>query len=272
MDRTLRFVLFVASIIQLIAGIGFAFQVPAFTQLWPIRYTGGLSFIFIGSIFCAAAGAQLWCLYVRENGAFAGIALDYLCIFIPLAIFCLQIANGNRMLQTAAVTYIIGAIFGAVILIWSLRFPITDPRPQPKLVRYSFVFFIVALLFVGGSLVLKNNGILPWPISVNGGVIYGWMFIGAAAYFTYSLIRPSWINTGGQLAGFLAYDLVLILPFLLRLPTLPSEAPQYFAGQLLYTAVIVYSGLLATYYLFINPTTRMFGAKEPVSQPVSAAT
>lgn len=261
MNRAFKITLFIISIIQLITGISFALQIPFVTQLWPIRYTGGLSFIFVGSIFCAAAASQLWCLYMRENGAFAGIALDYLCIFIPLAIFALQISNGNRALQIAAGTYIIGALFGAGMLIWSLRFPIKDPRPQPMLVRISFVGFIIALLVVGGSLVLKNNDILPWPISVSGGVIYGWMFIGAAAYFTYSLLRPGWINTGGQLAGFLAYDLVLIIPFILRLPTLPSEAPQYFAGQLAYTAVVVYSGALAIYYLFINPKTRMFGAK-----------
>ncbi len=271
MNRVFPLVLFIFSIIQLIVGIGFALQIPAFTRFWPIRYTGGLSFIFIGSIFCAAAASQLWCLYMREHGAFAGIALDYLCIFIPLAIFALQIANGSRTLQMTAVTFIIGAIFGAVMLVWSLRFPITDPRPQPGLVRYSFMFFIVALLFVGGSLVLKNNDILPWSISVTGGVIYGWMFIGAAAYFSYSLIRPGWINTGGQLAGFLAYDLVLIVPFLLRLPTLPSEAPQYFLGQLLYTVVVVYSGLLAIYFLFISPSTRMFGAKRPTNQAVGSA-
>lgn len=271
MDRAFRILLFIGSIIQLIFGIGFAFQISFFTQVWPIRYTGGLSFIFIGSIFCAAAASQLWCLYMRENGAFAGIALDYVCIFIPLAIFSLQIANGNRTLQIAAVTYILGAVFGAALLIWSLRFPIKDPRPQPLLVRISFIGFIAALLVVGGSLVLKNNGILPWPISVNGGVIYGWMFIGAAAYFAYSVIRPSWLNTGGQLAGFLAYDLVLIIPFLLRLPTLPSEAPEYFLGQLLYTVVVVYSGILATYYLFINPKTRMFATKVALTEPVPAS-
>ncbi|KXK24274.1 MAG: hypothetical protein UZ15_CFX003000330, partial [Chloroflexi bacterium OLB15] len=63
MNRAFKITLFIISIIQLITGISFALQIPFVTQLWPIRYTGGLSFIFVGSIFCAAAASQLWCLY-----------------------------------------------------------------------------------------------------------------------------------------------------------------------------------------------------------------
>jgi hypothetical protein len=125
-------------------------------------------------------------------------------------------------------------------------------------VRVSFAIFVVALLFVGGQMVLKVPGItMPWPISTNEAVIYGWMFLGAAAYFAYALVRPGWGNAGGQLAGFLAYDLVLIFPFIARFSTgVPS---QFMAGHIIYTVVVTYSGLLAIYYLFINPQTRLIG-------------
>jgi len=65
---------------------------------------------------------------------------------------------------------------------------------------------------------------------------------------------PAWTNAGGQLAGFLAYDLVLIVPFLVRLPTIP---PEWFVSLVVYTAVVTYSGLLAAWYLFVSPTTRI---------------
>ena len=81
------------------------------------------------------------------------------------------------------------------------------------------------------------------------------MFLGAALYFIYALIRPSWLNAAGQLAGFLAYDAVLIVPFLTRLPTV---SPENQVGLTIYTGVVIYSGLLAIYYLFIHPPTRLW--------------
>jgi hypothetical protein len=32
-------------------------------------------------------------------------------------------------------------------------------------------------------------------------VVIGWMFVGAALYFVYGLLRPSWLNSAGQLIG-----------------------------------------------------------------------
>ena len=61
-------------------------------------------------------------------------------------------------------------------------------------------------------------------------------------------------NAAGQLAGFLAYDVVLIVPFLQRLPTTP---PEHLTGLIIYTAVVTYSGLLAIYYLFLYRPTRV---------------
>ena len=85
-------------------------------------------------------------------------------------------------------------------------------------------------------------------------MVIGWMFFGAAMYFAYALLRPSWLNSAGQLIGFLAYDLVLIVPFLTRLP---GVAPEHKLGLIIYTAVVTYSGLLAIYYLLIYKPTRV---------------
>jgi len=125
---------------------------------------------------------------------------------------------------------------------------------MPTLARASFAFFVIALIIAGGALVLKTPNILPWRVTPELGVMSGWFFLGAAAYFTYALLRPAWANTAGQLAGFLAYDLILIVPFLQRLPTI---APELQISLYIYIAVVVYSGLLALYYLFLNPATRI---------------
>jgi hypothetical protein len=49
---------------------------------------------------------------------------------------------------------------------------------------------------------------------------------------------------------------VLIVPFLQRLPTI---APEFQISLYIYIVVVVYSGLLAIYYLFVNRGTRIFG-------------
>ncbi len=56
--------------------------------------------------------------------------------------------------------------------------------------------------------------------------------------------------------GFLAYDVILIIPFLQRLPTISDELR---VSLIIYLAVVTYSGLLAIYYLFIKPKTRIWG-------------
>jgi len=82
-------------------------------------------------------------------------------------------------------------------------------------VRYSFAGFGLALLLAGTALVMVRRNIFPWPLSPENSVFYGCIFIGAMCYFLYGLVYPYWANARGQLLGFLAYDLVLIGPFLL---------------------------------------------------------
>jgi hypothetical protein len=157
---------------------------------------------------------------------------------------------------------VFGALFGLWLLLWSIRIPMDTTRPMPRLVRWSFVVFIIALLIVSIQMILKVPNVIPWTITPELSVVIGWMFMGAAAYFVYAVLRPSWVNSAGQLAGFLAYDVVLIVPFLTRLPTV---APQFQTGLIIYTAVVIYSGLLAFYYLFINKATRVWTRRLPPS-------
>jgi len=259
MIRYLRYLLIVIAVVQAVFAVGYIFQVRALTSLWPLPYTNAMSFIFIGSITAAAAASTLWCILSREEAGLAGIALDYVTIFTPIAIFVFQLAgrSTSSSLTTFGILVVLGAVFGLGLLIWSLRLPPRDPRPVPRLVRGSFAFFVIALIIAGGQMVLKNTGIMPWQISTDATVLYGWMFLGAAAYFAYGVLRPGWYNAGGQLAGFLAYDVVLIVPFLQRLSTIE---PELRLNLIIYIIVLSYSGLLAIYYLFIHPGTRFWRA------------
>lgn len=251
-----------------VAALGFIFQWQFVTDLWPLRYTNQTTFYFIGSIAAAAAASMLWPLLSREHGAFAGIALNFITIFIPTAIYAFQIGSRSNSLRLFGTVAAINALFGIGLLLWSIRIPFNDQRKMPRTVRWSFVVFVTALILVGGGMVLKVPNILPWDIPVSGLVLYGWMFLGASAYFAYALLRPGWHNSAGQLLGFLVYDLVLIIPFLIMLPRIQ---PDRMVNLVIYIVVIVCSGVLAVNYLFLNPATRILrvsmspAATSPVS-------
>jgi len=258
MTKIVRIILFIVCAVQFLLAIAFFIQLPQAVSLWPFSGTTPLTFIFISSIFAAAAASTLWVAATKHYGALAGIGLDYLIILAPLAIYSIQLGakSDNPGLTNYGIACVFGALFGLVLFLWSVRIPMDTTLPMPGLVRWSFVIFIAALLVVSSQLIFQVPGIIPWKITPELSVVIGWMFMGAAAYFVYSLLRPSWVNSAGQLSGFLAYDVVLIIPFLTRLPTV---APENRTGLYIYTIIVIYSGLLAVYYLFINKTTRIWG-------------
>ncbi len=256
MNRSIRLIMLIAALVQLVVAIGFFTQMPWTKTFWPFDYTDKLSFVFMASIAAAAAASTLWCLYTREERGLAGIALDYVFIFGPLAVFSWQkynrVPNSELILLIGAGVF--GSLSGIALFLWSRRVPFRQTQPTPRLVRIAFGVFIIALMLLGGALVLKTDGIMPWSLTSDASVLYGWFFIGAAIYFVYGLLHPVWGNAGGQLSGFLMYDLVLIIPFLLHFS---NVRPKLVLNLIIYIAVLVASGTVAAYYLFINPATRL---------------
>lgn len=256
MSRFIRSIMFTAALIQIIVAIGFFTQMPWTKTFWPFDYTDDLSFIFMSSIASAAAASTLWCLYTGEERGLTGIALDYVFLFGPLAVFSLQKYSriSNRELIVLIGAGVLGVVSGIALFLWSRRIPFRQTLPTPRPIRIAFGIFIVALILLGGALVLKTNGIMPWSLTSDASVLYGWFFIGAAVYFIYSLRYPVWGNAGGQLSGFLAYDLVLIVPFLVHFS---KVRPSLTLNLIIYVAVLISSGVLAAYYLFVNPATQL---------------
>ena len=257
MAKVMRYALLFICAIQFLLAVAFFMQLPLAVSLWPFPGTTPLTFIFISSIFAAAAASTLWAAATENYGALAGIGLDYLAILLPVSILSFQLgaSSGNSQMTGYGIACVFGALFGLGLVLWSSRIPIDRTRPVPNFVRWSFVIFIVALLIVSTRLILKAPNAIPWTITPELSVVIGWMFFGAALYFVYALLRPGWLNAAGQLAGFLAYDVVLIVPFLTRLPT---TSPENLPGLIIYTGVVIYSGLLAIYYLFIHKATRLW--------------
>lgn len=239
--------------IQALFAAGFFFQVPAITGLWPYPGTTPLTNIFLSSIVAAAAASTGWAAITRNYGALAGISLDYMIMLGPLAVYTFLIGSASGGYAGFVIACVIGALFGLGMLIWSVRIPLDTSIPMPALVRWSFALFVVLLVLVSTLLFLRVPNIIPWAITPDLSFAIGLMFIGAAGYFAYGFVRRAWSNAAGQLLGFLAYDVVLIGPFLQRFSVVE---PQHFTSLVIYTAVVIYSGLLAIYFLFIHPPTR----------------
>jgi hypothetical protein len=252
--KTLRTLTVLGGLVILAFAIGFIFRIPLVTSLWPWP-DGRLSYLFVGSILAAVSAAALWIGWTGEFGALPAGSLNVLVIAITTAIYFFELAlreNRPDMIPFGIVALVSLIASGAAFL-WSRRIPLSDSRPMPLLVRVSFWVFIASLIFAGGALVFRVP-VFPWALNPDSSVIFGCIFIGDAFYFLYSLLYPRWHNAAGQLLSFLAYDLVLIVPFLMLFKTVK---PEFMFSLVVYVGVLVYSGGLAVYFLFIDSKTRL---------------
>ena len=250
--KLLRGLTFLSGLAVLLFAFGFIFRLPFATAVWPWE-DGRYSYLFIGSILAAVSAAALWVGWAGEFGALPAGSLNIFVIALTTSIYFFLLASQGRtdMLLFGAFG-IAAAIASLAAFFWSLNIPLKETRPMPKPVKISFWIFIASLFAAGGGLILKAP-IFPWALNPDSSVIFGCIFLGDAFYFLYGTFRPNWHNALGQLLSFLAYDLVLIIPFVGLLDTIE---PGRFINLAVYTAVLIYSAGLAVYYLFINPKTR----------------
>lgn len=247
--------LFVAGgIVFLVVTAGFFVQMDWATALWPWP-DGRLSYIFISSIAAAIAAPMIWIGLTGEFGAARGGAVNLGIASAGAAVylFLLYGREGEIPLLISAVAAAVSLLVNVGIFLWSSRQPIRDRRTMPGVVRASFALFTVVLLLVSGLLLMQAPVVFPWPLRPESSVIFGLIFLGAASYFAIALRSQRWHGARGQLIGFLAYDLILIGPYLAHFDTVE---PAHRLSLIVYVAVLVYSGALAVYYLFVNGETR----------------
>lgn len=256
MRQYIRFGLVIGGVLFLILTAGFFFRFSWATQLWPWA-DSRLSFIFVASIFAAISIPILWIGATGEFGAAEAGALELVVTYLGVTAYLVHLyaRHGGVHLLIATIVCGVGYLSVLGVYLWSRRIPLRDTRPMPLPIRLSFGVFTVALLAVGIALIRQAPHVFPWPLNPSSSVIYGWIFLGASVYFLHGALRPRWANTCGQLLGFLAYDLILIGPLLQQFATVK---PEHRTSLIVYTAVLLYSALLASYYLFINRATRIW--------------
>jgi hypothetical protein len=247
-----RILVFIGGLANLALAFGFIFRVPLAISLWPWE-DGRYSYLFIGSILAAVSAAMLWIGWTGELGVLPAGSLNVFVIALATSVYFFNLVSQGRsgMLPFGLASILIAIASGATFF-WSRHLSLTDTRPTPHLVRVSFGIFVVSLILAGGALIL-HKPVFPWDLNPDSSVIFGCIFLGDAFYFLYALLRPRWGNAYGQLLSFLAYDLVLIIPFVLLFDTVK---PNHMVSLIVYIAVLVYSGGLAVYYLLIDPQTR----------------
>jgi len=255
-----RALLIFTGLILLALCAGFLFSYPAAIDLWPWP-DGRLSYVFIASILAAIGAPVLWMGLSGELAAMRGGALDFTITYSGIAITLLlfgasvsEIISVKLFLTVA----IVSVLFNMLLYLAVLNVPFNRQQRVPWLLRASFLLFFVLLVGVGSALIMRYQAVFPWPLKPQSSVVFGWIFMGAAAYFLYGFLQPVWGNICGQLIGFLAYDLVLLVPFIQHLDTVK---PEHQLSLYMYTSVLIYSALLSLYFLLIHPSTR-FGREE----------
>ncbi len=254
MQRYLRYAFTIIGGLLVILAVGFHWQMTWATSLWPWP-DAPLSYVFISAICAATAAATFWAGLTGELGAAVGGLISLLITFLGMTAFLVEFYlqnGGNRLLVQAILCGIWVLIFAGFY--WLVRrYPIRDTRPMPRLLRIAFAIFALILVALGIALVLGVPGLLPWSVIPPTSVLLGWIFIGCSGYFIYGLLRPRWHNACGQLLAFLAADIVLIAPLLAHFV---SVQPGQRLSLILAIILIIASGALAIYYLFINRKTR----------------
>ncbi len=244
MNKSVRLGSFVIGFLALVFAAGIFLEQSWALAAWPWP-TSRLSNIFVSSIFAAIGAPIIWIAYFKETAAICGGAINLAVANFGMGIYALTNAESGpgRVFGMVCVGLGISCVV-QVALTWKI--PFLDQKPLPTIVQASFGLFTVILILVGGAMVLRLSNTFPWLLKPDQQVLYGWIFLGAACYFAFGVLRPVWGNAHGQLWGFLAYDVVLIGPYLMHFKKVP---PHLHLNLVIYVSVLVYSGVLAGWAL-----------------------
>ncbi len=253
MKRFYRTIFIILGSVSFILTVGFCLHMPPLTGILPP--TGSFPIhMFLASITASIGASLLWIGFSGELGAVAGGAIDLTVFYGGLTIFQLLSArHGSQHLLAGVLLCLVALIVSLGIFLHFRRYPIEDSRLMPLPIRVSFGVFTMVLILVGSALLLQVPNVFAWTLNPFSAALIGCFFLGSSCYFLYGLFFPRWHHACGQLWSFLAYDSVLIVPFLFHFATVrPTQLPSLIVN----TIILVYSGTLALYYLLIKKETR----------------
>jgi hypothetical protein len=252
--RLAKTALVIVGLIDLVLAAGFFFQQPWATALWPLPDTR-LSYAFIAAILAGGAAPLIWIGLSGELAALAGYGLSFGIMYagMGLAALMFYLRDQNPSLAVFALLMGLLAVTGGIIFMRTRR-SVQAGQQTPRIVAYAFTAEVLVLAAAGILLILKVPNTLPWNLSPESSVLYGWVFLGLAFYYLYAVLNPKWTHAQGPLLGFLVYDLVLFSPLFARFGNLQ---PEHVRGQVAASLIIIFSAALGVYYLFVNPATRL---------------
>ena len=252
--RSIRSILVFVSILQLILAAGFFFQQAWATSLWPVPDTR-LSYAFIAAILAGGAVPLIWIGLSERFAGLAGYGLSFGIMYAGMALAALLFYSRSQQPALAWFALVIGAAAAlCLMLFFRTRRTAEESQPTPRIVRLAFILEVLVLAGAGVLLLLNVPNTLPWNLSPESSVLYGWVFLGLAFYYLYAILNPQWVHALGPLLGFLVYDLVLFSPLFARFGNIQ---PEHVRGQVAASIIIIFSAVLGVYYLFLNPATRL---------------
>lgn len=249
-ERAVRSLLIAAGALAAAMAVGYFFQMQWALDSWP-WVDGRLSNIFISSVLGAVAAAMLWVgISGRLAAATAGFVhvatmlIGFATVLLPLAI-----DRDDSQLLAYAVACLAAAAVSLGGFAWARRRVPARPEALPRSLKIWSALYVLITIPVGSVMILNAADVMPWPIKEETETLYGWIFVAASCSFIYPLLRGGMEYVIGGLVGFLAYDIVLIVPFLGHL----DEVPAGLKGNLiLYITALVVTASVSIYYLFIR--------------------
>lgn len=259
MEKCIRVTLAASGVLALGCAVG-CYVVTGWTQhVWPVPDAFALP-RFFGAVAAAIGVSTLWIAVSGELGAMAGGTLTLMAFYTTLTVSLVILSqqDGAAGLSVGAVATGLASLLFATLFVRVRCYPIRDARPLPAPVRVAFVLYSALLAIVGLAILFRVANIFPLSLSPIGDASIGSFFVGAACYFVYALRRPVWGNAAGPMWAFLAYDAMLIVPFLLQFGHVGAG---HLASLIVNTVVLVYSGALSVYYLLLQPAMRVLGIR-----------
>jgi hypothetical protein len=160
--------------------------------------------ILFSAILGGGAAPLIWIGISEQYEALSGYGLSFGIMYAGMALAALVFYLRSR--QSAFFVFALvlgGAALSYAILFVRTRRLVPASQPTPPIVRLAFLVEIMVLAGAGLLLLWNIPNTLPWNISPESSVLYGWVFLGLAFYYLHAVWKPQWIHALGPLLGFL---------------------------------------------------------------------